>query len=43
VSPRTFQTALVYLHAFLTSAIVGGELWTSRPGRFIPVLVPGLI
>jgi hypothetical protein len=26
----------VYIHVFLTSALVGGEWSTSRPGRFIP-------
>jgi hypothetical protein len=32
----------VYLHAFLTSALDGGEWSASRPGRFIPkVRTPG--
>jgi hypothetical protein len=26
----------VYIHVFLTSAIVGGEWSDSRPGRFTP-------
>jgi hypothetical protein len=26
----------VYIHVFLTSAIVGGEWLVSRPGRFAP-------
>jgi hypothetical protein len=26
----------VYIHIFFTSALVGGEWSTSRPGRFIP-------
>jgi hypothetical protein len=26
----------VYIHIFLTSALVGGEWSTSRPGRFTP-------
>jgi hypothetical protein len=26
----------VYIHIFLTSALVGGELSVSRPGRFTP-------
>jgi hypothetical protein len=26
----------VYIHIFLTSALVGGEWSASRPGRFIP-------
>jgi hypothetical protein len=26
----------VYIHIFLTSALVGGELSISRPGRFTP-------
>jgi hypothetical protein len=26
----------VYIHVFLTSALVGGELSASRPGRFTP-------
>jgi hypothetical protein len=26
----------VEIHIFLTSALVGGELSTSRPGRFTP-------
>jgi hypothetical protein len=33
----------VYIHIFLTSALVGGEWSTSRPGRFTPgkeLLVP---
>jgi hypothetical protein len=32
----------VYIHVFLTSALVGGEWSTSRPGRSIPgERVPG--
>jgi hypothetical protein len=27
---------LVYFHVFLTSALVWGEWWASRPGRFTP-------
>jgi hypothetical protein len=27
----------VYIHIFLTSALAGGELSASRPGRFTPV------
>jgi hypothetical protein len=26
----------VYIHIFLNSALVGGEWWASRPGRFAP-------
>jgi hypothetical protein len=26
----------IYIHIFLTSAVVGGEWSTSHPGRFIP-------
>jgi hypothetical protein len=26
----------VYIHIFLTSALIGGEWSTSRPGRFTP-------
>jgi hypothetical protein len=26
----------MYIHIFLTSALVGGEWWPSRPGRFTP-------
>jgi hypothetical protein len=29
-----------YIHAFLTSALVGGEWSASRPGRFIPEKEP---
>jgi hypothetical protein len=33
---KTYGGAEVYVHAFLTSALVGGEWLTSRAGRFIP-------
>jgi hypothetical protein len=33
---NTYRGMEVKLHAFLTSAIDGGELSASRPGRFTP-------
>jgi hypothetical protein len=33
---QVYWGAEVYLHAFLTSALDGGEWSSSRPGRFIP-------
>jgi hypothetical protein len=34
---KTYGGGEVYLHAFLTSALGGGEWSASRPGHFIPV------
>jgi hypothetical protein len=31
---KTYGGVEVYIHAFLTSALVGGEWSASRPGRF---------
>jgi hypothetical protein len=31
---KTYGGVDVYIHIFLTSALVGGELSASRPGRF---------
>jgi hypothetical protein len=33
---KAFMGVDVYIHIFLTSALVGGELSVSRPGRFTP-------
>jgi hypothetical protein len=33
---KTYGGANVYVHIFLTSAMVGGEWSASRPGRFTP-------
>jgi hypothetical protein len=33
---KTYGGVDVYIHIFLTSALVGGEWSASRPGRFIP-------
>jgi hypothetical protein len=33
---KTYGGMDVYIHIFLTSALVGGEWSTSCPGRFIP-------
>jgi hypothetical protein len=33
---KTYWGVEVYLHAFLTSALDGGEWSASRPGRFTP-------
>jgi hypothetical protein len=33
----------VYIHVFLTSALVGGELSTSGPGRFTPHWIGGWV
>jgi hypothetical protein len=33
---NTYGGVNVQIHVFLTSALVGGEWSTSRPGRFIP-------
>jgi hypothetical protein len=32
----TYVTVVVQFHAFLTSALDGGKLLASRPGRFSP-------
>jgi hypothetical protein len=34
---KTYGEVEVLLHAFLTSALDGGEWSASRPGRFIPI------
>jgi hypothetical protein len=33
---KTYGGVEVYVHVFLTSALVGGEWSASRPGRFTP-------
>jgi hypothetical protein len=33
---KTYRAVYVYIHVFLTSALVGGEWPASRPGRFTP-------
>jgi hypothetical protein len=33
---KTYGGVDVYINVFLTSALVGGEWSTSRPGRFTP-------
>jgi hypothetical protein len=33
---KAYGGADVWIHIFLTSALVGGEWSTSRPGRFTP-------
>jgi hypothetical protein len=33
---NTYGGADVYIHVFLASALIGGELSASRPGRFTP-------
>jgi hypothetical protein len=33
---KTYGEVEVYLHAFLSSALDGGEWSASRPGRFTP-------
>jgi hypothetical protein len=33
---KTYGGVDVYINIFLTSALVGGELSASRPGRFTP-------
>jgi hypothetical protein len=33
---KTYGIVDVYIHIFLTSALVGGEWWTSRPCRCTP-------
>jgi hypothetical protein len=33
---KTYWGMEIYLHAFLTSALDGGEWWASRPVRFTP-------
>jgi hypothetical protein len=33
---KTYGRVDVYIHVFLTSALVGGEWSASRPGRFTP-------
>jgi hypothetical protein len=33
---KTYGGVDVYIHVFLTSALLGGERSVSRPGRFIP-------
>jgi hypothetical protein len=33
---KAYGGVVVSIHVFLTSALVGGELSASRPGRFIP-------
>jgi hypothetical protein len=33
---KTYGGVEIYIHIFLTSALVGGELSASRPGRFTP-------
>jgi hypothetical protein len=39
---KAYGAADVWIHIFLTSALVGGEWSASRPGRFIPTeRVPG--
>jgi hypothetical protein len=37
---KTYGGVEVYIHAFLSSAIDGGELSASRPGRFTPEEIP---
>jgi len=32
-SSRVYWGMDLYLHPFLSSALVGGEFWASRPGR----------
>jgi hypothetical protein len=39
---KTYGGVNVYIHIFLTSALVGGEWLVSRPGRFTPgEIAPG--
>jgi hypothetical protein len=33
---KTYGGVDVYIHVFLTTALVGGERSASRPGRFTP-------
>jgi hypothetical protein len=33
---KTYEGVDVYIHIFLTSALVGGEWSASHPGRFTP-------
>jgi hypothetical protein len=37
---KTYGEVDVYIHIFLTSALVGGEWSASRPCRFIPEKEP---